>query len=49
MVTNEELGEKVLPLMLDYQNSLIDYQKNLTTLFKHPELLKPLFGKKKKK
>jgi hypothetical protein len=29
--------------------SLIDYQRNLTNLLEHPELLKPLFGKKKKK
>ena len=34
--------------MLDYQKSL-NYQKNLKTLLAHPELLKPLFGRKKKK
>jgi hypothetical protein len=48
-MTNEKLGEKLFPLMLDYQKSLTEYQNNLTTLLEHPELLKPLFGKKKKK
>jgi hypothetical protein len=42
MVTNEELGAKRFPLMLEYQ-------KNLTTLLEHLEWLKPLSGRKKKK
>jgi hypothetical protein len=47
MVTNEELGTKLLPLMLDYQKSLTEYQKNLT-LLEHPKWLKSRSGKKKK-
>jgi hypothetical protein len=42
MMINEEFREIFFPLMLDYQ-------KNLTTLLEHRELLKPLIGKTKKK